>query len=51
MIVTILMDLSKASDCLSHVDDLIVTEFEAYDGDKNWSQFALCLLNLQQTTN
>ena len=34
MIVAISMDLSKASDCLSHVDDLIVTEFEAYDADK-----------------
>lgn len=44
MIVTILIDLSKASGCLSHVDDLIVTEFEAYDADKTGLNLLLVYL-------
>ena len=44
MIVTILIDLSKASGCLSHVDGLIVTEFEAYDADKTGLNLLLVYL-------
>ena len=45
MIVTILIDLSKVSGCLSHVDDLIVTEFEAYDADKTGLNLLLVYLS------